>query len=234
MLDDGIISFNPIPDYRRRYLHIFKDERRPERQLIEKSDFEKLIWVAEKPYERIIILLGGTTGLRREEMRLLSLKDLDFENLVIHVPEHPKRTRCVSFLTPQMADYLVQYFKWREFCGEILYDESPVIVGPISKKRIDEDRITEACKRLGKAVGVHKDGGRIEEKFTTHNLRHFFTSMMLDRGMRREYVDDLRGDLRDGASRERYYHIPIKKLHAEFNRCTPHYDIPEDLFFKKD
>ena len=34
LLDEGIISTNPVPEYRRRYIRIFKKEAPPERQLI--------------------------------------------------------------------------------------------------------------------------------------------------------------------------------------------------------
>lgn len=71
-LDDGLISINPVPDYRKRYIRIFKPESVPERQLIEIEDFEKLIKFSNQPYERIIFLLAGTTGMRRGELRSLN------------------------------------------------------------------------------------------------------------------------------------------------------------------
>lgn len=129
-----------------------------------------------------------------------------------------------------MKDYFIQYLDFRENNGEEITPESPAIVGPINRRRIDEDIILNACKRVGKRIGIHIENGRTDEKFTTHNLRHYFTTLMIENGMRIEYVDDLRGDQRV-ASRDEYYHIPMKKLKNEFMKCSPHYNIPKDLLF---
>lgn len=34
LLDDGTVSINPVPEYRKRYIRSFKGDRPPERQLI--------------------------------------------------------------------------------------------------------------------------------------------------------------------------------------------------------
>jgi len=174
------------------------------------------------------LLLAGTTGIRRGELCSLNVDCIDFEKDMIVIPKHAKRSRCITFLTPQVREYLLQYFEMRENRGEKLAPESPLILGPISRRRIDPDQILRICTTLGSKIGIHVEKGRLDQKFTTHCLRHYFTTLMLENGMRREYVDDLRGDLRE-TTRDIYYHIPIEKLKEEFMRCSPAYNISSKI-----
>lgn len=154
---------------------------------------------------------------------------VDMKNDIIKVPGHPKRTRLITILHPQLKKYLPQYCEMRKKRGEILTPESPLVVGRIRLNRIDEDVINDGIKRLGRRIGIHIDAGDTDEKFTTHNLRHYFTTSLKENGMNDDYTDDLRGDLRNRKSSDGYYHIPVKRLKEEYFRCCVEYDIPDEL-----
>ncbi|MCL2862785.1 MAG: tyrosine-type recombinase/integrase [Methanimicrococcus sp.] len=135
----------------------------------------------------------------------------------------------ITILHPQLKDYLLQYCDMREERGEKLTPESPLVVGRLRGNRIDEDRINEGVKRIGRKIGIHLDYGDTDEKFTTHNLRHYFTTSLKENGMKDDYIEDLRGDLRNRKSADGYYHIPVKRLKEEYFRCCVEYDIPDEL-----
>ncbi|MDV0447406.1 hypothetical protein MsAg5_12960 [Methanosarcinaceae archaeon Ag5] len=189
-----------------------------------------MLCAATKAHEILSAMLGGTAGHRRGEIVSPSLENVKMKQDIIVVPEHAKRTRCVTILHPQLKKYLPQYFEMRKARGEKLTPQSPLVVGRIKLNRIDGDVVNNGVKRIGRRVGIHIDAGDTDEKFTTHNLRHYFTTTMKEHGMKDDYIDDLRGDLREGRSSDGYYHIPVKKLKEEYFKCCPIYDIPDDLF----
>lgn len=78
-------------------------------------------------------------------------------------------------------------------------------------KRIYEDLVLDTTTNCAKALGFHKPDGRLDEKFGVHCFRHYFTTMMLEAGCPREYVQELRGDIRTEAI-DIYHHILINKL----------------------
>lgn len=67
--------------------------------------------------------------MRRGEICSLNWGHVDFSCDMILIPPHPKRTRCVSFMTPQLKGYLIQYKKIRELSGELIDENSPLIIG---------------------------------------------------------------------------------------------------------
>ncbi|MFQ6060724.1 MAG: tyrosine-type recombinase/integrase, partial [Thermoplasmata archaeon] len=70
-------------------------------------------------------------------------------------------------------------------------------------------------------LGIHdSDSEDLEGRFTPHCFRHWFTTMLRRGGMRRELIQELRGDSRKDAI-DIYDHIDPEELHREYLRCIP-------------
>jgi integrase len=73
----------------------------------------------------------------------------------------------------------------------------------------------------------HQPGGvpdRMEDHFSPHNCRHFFTTHLRRAGMRREFIQELRGDSRKEAI-DIYDHIDLKELKEAYLACIPQLGI---------
>ena len=112
LMDEGIVSINPVPQFRRRYVRQFKDTRPKTRQIISNKQFEDLVNASAEPYKSIILIMG-LCGLRREEVTSLNVGDFDFERHIINVHPHPKRTNTTVLMPPIVEKKMKDYFKKR-------------------------------------------------------------------------------------------------------------------------
>jgi integrase/recombinase XerD len=62
------------------------------------------------------------------------------------------------------------------------------------------------------------------DHFSPHNLRHCFTTYLLENGMMREYVKELRGDARKDAV-DLYNHIPSESLREAYLAAMPQFGL---------
>jgi len=70
-------------------------------------------------------------------------------------------------------------------------------------------------------VGLHDEvSQRLEDHFTPHCLRHWFTTYLLRNGMPREMVKELRGDARKDAI-DIYNHIDEEQLRRLYLASIP-------------
>ena len=61
---------------------------------------------------------------------------------------------------------------------------------------------------------------RLEDHFSCHNFRHWFTTYLRKAGMPREFIQELRGDKRSGAI-DIYDHIDRDELQKSYLACIP-------------
>ena len=216
---ERIVDHNPIPKFRRRYLRRYKKHHRPEtRQLITIEQMIDLIHEADYLLYKTIIIFLAKTGIRRNELVTLDIGDIDFKSNIVMLKPTPKRSNRLIFFDNETKRFLKAYLKSRN-------DSNPALfVGRFSKIRIDEDRIYECVTRYAKRCGFHNSKGNLHEKFTPHCCRHWFTTWLRRSGMSREFIQELRGDSRDGAI-DIYDHITLDELQQSYFKCIPQFHI---------
>ena len=212
---EHMVDYNPIPKFRRRYLRHYKRHHRPEtRQLIKVEQMAELINTADHLLYKTIIIFLAKTGIRRNELVTLDRRDLNLANNTVLLKPTPKRWNRLVFFDNETKIFLETYLSTR-------VDQDPALfVGRHSKKRIDEDRIYEAVTRYAQRIGIHDSNGHLHEKFTPHCCRHWFTTHLRRSGMSREFIQELRGDSRDGAI-DIYDHITPDELKAGYLKHIP-------------
>jgi len=88
-------------------------------------------------------------------------------------------------------------------------------------KRLRRMGVYRSVVRYATKVGLHDpESERIEDHFTPHCFRHWFTTHLRRNGMPREYIKELRGDTRDEAI-DIYHHIDRKDLRESYLACIP-------------
>lgn len=85
--------------------------------------------------------------------------------------------------------------------------------------------MSDVVYKAAKRVGLHNpDSERMEEHFGPHCCRHWFTTRLSRAGMRREFIQELRGDSRWEAI-DIYDHIDLKELKEAYRACVPRLGI---------
>ena len=216
---EGIVLDNPVPKFRRRYLRRYKRYHRPEtRQLITIDQMTELVNAADHQLYKTIIISLAKTGIRRNELVTLDRRDLNLSNNTVLLKPTPKRSNRLIYFDNETKIFLQAYLSTR-------VDPDPALfVGRHGKKRIDEDRIYEAVTRYAQRCGFHNPDGHLHEKFTPHCCRHWFTTYLRRSGMSREFIQELRGDSRDGTI-DIYDHITPDELKAGYLKHIPQLDV---------
>ncbi len=171
--------------------------------VLSKKEVTRLINAAGNLIQRTLLMILYGTGMRRAEVKLLKVRHIDSERMMIHV-EHGKggHSRDIP-LSPALLDTLRAYWRLKKpqdylFPGRDRQDQ------PISGKTI-----WYACKEAARYAGITKH-------VTPHTLRHSFATHLLEDGKDLRTIQLLlgHGKLETTA---RYLHLSERHLRAVDN-----------------
>jgi integrase len=148
---------------------------------------------------RVLILLLTSTGLRRGAVPGIKRRHMKWipEWKLYQITTYPKaKQKYLTFCTPEAAKEINAYFTFREQCGEVLNDESPLIREEFDVDDIEQVKNPRAASnialkmimtRTAKLAGVrtpHQNGDNGKpthrtEVMLTHGLRKFFDSNLV-------------------------------------------------------
>jgi len=219
---EDLTDRNPVLPFRKRYLRQYKNAKGnsgSERRLISVGQMAMLINSVLNPRDKAIITLLAKTGIRRGELINIDLTDLDWIEQSVQLKQHPKRSNCTVFFDDECAWVLSRWLKTREN-----YTVEPgceaLFVGE-QGKRLKRNGVYRAVIIHAERVGLHNPkSNRIEDHFTPHCCRHWFTTYLRRNGMRRELIKELRGDSRNEAI-DIYDHIDKKELKRAYLAAIP-------------
>lgn len=215
------IPFNPVPDFREEYLHGYKTPNTSQRrQLIGIEDAQKLVQSILDPRERAVLVTLFKTGVRRHELSELDLEDVDIPNRTIHVKPTAKRSNEIVYFDKETAFVLSKYLKQRE--KDDINKEKAFFLNRFGD-RLSPVSVSRIVTKHATARGFHNpssDTTHLQDKFTTHCCRHWFVTHLRRRGMKREFIQKLRGDaIKDAV--DIYDHIDEKELQASYDLYIP-------------
>jgi len=220
---EGRIPSNPVLAVRKRYLECYKDNGDGhERQLISVEDMAGMINSTLDIRDKAIITLLAKTGIRRNELISLDVSDVDFVENRIRLKPTAKRTNRTLFIDDEAAFILRRWLKLRQ---DVNGHESPSLFLSTWSNRISRNDVYLAVTKAAERVGLHNpESDRMEDHFSPHNCRHWFTTHLRRAGMRREFIQGLRGDRRKEAI-DIYDHIDLKELKEAYLACIPQLGI---------
>jgi len=220
---EGIVPSNPVLPIRKRYLRRYKDnDATQERQLISMEDMARLINSEMDIRNKAIITLLAKTGIRRNELITLDVSDVDLIEMKIKLKPTAKRTNRTVFFDAETSFVLRRWLKIRENRNK--KSINALFINAASD-RLDRGGILRIVNEAAMRVGLHNPASeRMEEHFSPHCCRHWFTTHLRRAGMRREFIQELRGDSRREAI-DIYDHIDLKKLKEAYLACIPQLGI---------
>ena len=146
---------------------------------ISEDDAQKLIAAADSPFERAMLLLMLTAGLRRSEVSSIRLEDADLENQALLVRGKGAKQRMVP-LMPQTAEAIRNYLAARPDV-----DQPNLFLSP-QGRRLANDFLNRTLRRILARAGLAK-------RITPHMLRHTFATHLVRNGVDVRTVQELLG-----------------------------------------
>ena len=227
---------NLVPQFRKRYIRL-KLQRNGEntRPLISIEQMIELLELCLRQGDILawaFIFFAAKTGLRKGELLAMKVQDLNFEGTfgipfnqyesyehnvymkacaIFNVAPKAKRTNRQGFMDDELVYVMHQYLEWRE---PRALNTDALWITP-NGYPLDKNDPYELVTKYASMLGIHDPEGPLNKKFTPHCLRHFFTTWMRRRGMLREFIKELRGDVR-GEAIDFYDHIDLEELRISY------------------
>jgi integrase/recombinase XerD len=214
------ISVNPITSvFKKRYLRSYKShDPMQRRQCISIEQARLFVESILNPRERAAVVLLLKTGIRRKELSELDLIDVDMKNRIIRIKPTGKRSNEIVFFDEETAKVLGKWLVRREKSNK---KGSPALFLDSFGNRLSPNSLNIMFAKYASSAGLHNPKSpRLEDRLSPHCCRHYFTTTMLEAGMPREYVMELRGDS-PSAAVDLYHHIDRKKLQKSYLECVP-------------
>jgi len=216
---EGKIPANPVIPIRKRYLKSYKDNHdSQERKLISIEEMAKIINSEMNIRDKAILTLLAKTGIRRNELASLDVHDVDFVEQRIRLKPTAKRSNRTVFFDDETAFILRRWLKMRESVNS--HKDNALFLST-RKHRASTDDIYDSVVKAAVRVDLHNpDSDRMEDHFSPHCCRHWNTTFLLRAGMKREYVQWLRGDAIKEAV-DIYFHVDPKDVQEAYLAAIP-------------
>mgnify|MGYP000333137687 CR=1 FL=1 len=128
---------------------------------------------------KCIISLLYSSGLRRNELLQLKIKDVDGKRMVIRVEQAKGNKDRYTVLNKSVLDDLRKYFK-------IYKPKIYLFEGPIPEKKYSTSSVLQIVTKTAKKAGI-------KDRVTPHMLRHSFATHLLESGTDIRYIQLLLG-----------------------------------------
>ena len=217
---EEIIESNVALAVRKRYLRRYKsdDSEAQSRKLITVEELKTLVNSIMIPRDKAIIMLLAKTGIRRGELVSIDVNDVDLVGLKVKLKPKAKRSNRVVFFDEECARVLQDWLIVRKRNAR---EGVPALFTTETGGRLDRSGVYQAVTRHAARMGLYDEKStRLEDHFTPHCLRHWFTTYLRRNGMPREMIQELRGDVRKEAI-DIYYHIDEEQLRRTYLQCIP-------------
>jgi integrase/recombinase XerD len=219
------IPVNPIPAVRKRYLKRYKGGEgftAGSRKLISVEEMGRLVNSILSARDRAIVLTLAKTGIRRGELLRIDLDDVDFKEMSIRLKPAAKRSNRLIFFDEETKRVLMDWIRMRKaYAGP----DSVALFITETGRRVNKNDVYDVVVGYATRLGLHNPAStKIEDHFTPHCCRHWFTTHLRRSGMPREHIQELRGDSRPDAM-DIYYHIDPEDLKKSYLAHIPNLGI---------
>jgi len=212
---------NPVLAVRKRYLKRYKGGEgfgSGERKLISVEDMARLVNSIISSRDRAIVVVLAKTGVRRGELVRMNMDDVDMDHLCINLKPAAKRSNRRVFFDSETRRVLSDWLRTREAYAR---SDCPALFVTESGGRINRNHVYDSVTKHAARVGLHDPQSlKLEDRFTPHCCRHWFTTHLRRSGMPREHIQELRGDWRPDAM-DIYYHIDPEDLRLSYLTHMP-------------
>ncbi|NWG36105.1 tyrosine-type recombinase/integrase [Nitrososphaera sp.] len=230
---EGYTYANPVLPVRKRYLKRYKDDDdggdnfdESARKLATVEQMAMLVNSILSVRDQAVVLTLAKTGLRRSELASIDIEDDNGgtgnvnwveQSITLTRKKFKKRSGRTVFVDGETARVLKRWDAQRKK----LYPKTKALFVNEYGERLGRNGIYNLVTKYAHAVGLHEPkSDRIEDHFSAHNCRHWFTTWLRRNGMPREFIKALRGDKRKDAI-DIYDHIDREELRKAYLAFIP-------------
>src|SRR6267154_6531899 len=170
------------------------------------DEVARLIDGAGNLMQRTLLMTLYGTGMRRTEVSLLKVSDIDSQRMVIHIRQGKgSRDRDVP-LSPKLLEVLREYWRWKKPKNYLF----PSTAGHRGLEQpISDKTVWNICKEAAVRAGIQK-------KIGPHTLRHSFATHHMEAGTDLRTIQLLLGHAHLEHTTV-YLHLSHRHLHAAIN-----------------
>lgn len=222
LIFEGRVRGNPAREVRQRLQRYKIDGEEETHKLISVEEATALVQSLVDIRDKTLVLLFLKTGIRKGELVRLDISDINWKNHSILLKPTAKRSNRMVFFDEETAYYLKRWLAVRE--GRRGSD-GPALFLSTRGTRLQGGGIDHIVRHGALQAGLHDlESERMEDHFSPHAARHFFTTHLLRAGMKREYVQFLRGDAIKEAV-DIYFHILPEDVRKQYLAHMPQLGI---------
>ena len=223
LIFENLVSQNPVNAVRKRYLSCYKiDSEIQTHKIISVEEAAFLINSILDIRDKALITLLLKTGIRRGELLSLELSDINWTDNSILLKPTKKRTNRLVYFDEETARVLRRWLRVRNDRNK---KNSQALFISSWGKRIEQGAVQYLIRKAAIRAGLHDmNSDRMEDHFSAHCCRHWFTTHLRRAGMSREFIQELRGDVRREAI-DIYDHIDKKELRESYLAHIPQLGI---------
>jgi integrase/recombinase XerD len=223
LVEEEHIAVNPVIPIRRRYLKKYKeDSDRATRHLISVEEASTLVNSILNTRDKAILTLLFKTGMRIGELTKLDVSDVDLSEGTITLKNTAKRSNRVLFIDGKA---ITMPTRWLAVRNTYTRKDTEALFPSNKTGRLCIKAIQIVVNSYAEKCGLHDpSAGKIEDRFSPHCCRHWFTTHLIRSGMPRDFVKELRGDSRHDAI-DIYNHIDKKELRESYLAHIPQLGI---------
>jgi len=220
---EDLHSMNPVPSFRKRYLKTYKKGQvASKRKLLSVQEMSLLINSVLEIRDKAIMTVFAKTGIRRGELIGIDVDDIDWGENYIKLKKRRKRSNPYVFFDEEAAFILGRWLRVRS--GYAASGENALFIGE-QGKRIGRNIVYQLVTGHAGRLGFHDvNSDRLEDHFSPHCFRHWFTTHLRRNGLSREFIKELRGDSR-GEAIDIYDHIDHDELRQAYIAAIPRLGI---------
>jgi integrase/recombinase XerD len=218
LIFEEIVQGNPAREVRKRLQRYKTDGECETHKLISVEEAATLVRSLVDIRDKTMILLLLKTGVRKGEMVSLDTTDINWQNHSIMLKPIKKRSNRMVFFDEEMAHYLR---RWLEVRSLRRGSDGPALFLSTRGTRLQRGGLDHIVRHGALQAGLHDLGSeRLDQHFSPHTCRHWFTSHLMRAGMKREYVQWLRGDAIKEAV-DIYFHISPEDVRKQYLAYMP-------------
>ena len=146
--------------------------------VLSREEIKNIINVIRNPKHKLIISLAYGAGLRISEVVNLKLKDIDFNELTIHLKNAKGKKDRITIFPEKIKNDLQNLIAGKNLSDYLFESERGGKLTERTSQKVFENAL--------RGAGIKKDA-------TFHSLRHSFATHLLENGVDVRYVQELLG-----------------------------------------
>ncbi|MDD3773667.1 MAG: tyrosine-type recombinase/integrase [Patescibacteria group bacterium] len=146
--------------------------------VLSRKEIKNIIDTIKNPKHKLIISLTYGAGLRINEVINLKVKDIDVDELVIHLKNAKGKKDRITIFPEKLKNSILNLIMGKDFDDYIFESERG--------GKLSERTAQKVFKKALKETSIKKDA-------TFHSLRHSFATHLLENGVDVRYVQELLG-----------------------------------------